>query len=175
MRGEITWERKVTCLNNSTGNIKVHITKRELKQLYRTNRKVLYVNPNRIGIDFDNFNGDSHDFIPNLSIADLVQFINRLHLLKSETVRRAIEEGLIDHGFGIELDSRRKVDFGIEINRNTNQEEIIIEYEDPLREIESFEIGRIDIHNINDLIRALKEVYVEYDYLVKKALLLEVP
>jgi hypothetical protein len=172
LRGKTIWQKRIKCQEGSDAIIEVHITGSERKQLIRMDRKISYINPNRIGIDFDNFNGDSHDYIPNLSVADLVQLINRLHLLQNDHVRNAIKKRDIDYVFGVEFDSRRKIDFGIAINHQTDNEQVVIEYEDPLREIKKFEIGRIDVDCIYLIISVLKEVYLEYNHVVEKALLL---
>jgi hypothetical protein len=172
MGGKRIWERIVKRDTWSDAKINVHITESDRRKIERIDRNVSYVNPNRIGIDFDNFHDNSHDYIPNVSIADLVQLINRLHLLQKDYVREAIKTKALSHGFGVELDSRRKVDFDLGICETSGEETIVIEYEDQLRKIDRFEIGSIDVEHLSDFIRAMKEAYIEYDHIVKRTLIL---
>ena len=173
MKGKKIWEKSVECDDWSDARINVHITQSDKRKIDRIERNVFYVNPNRIGIDFDNFNDETHAFIPNLSVSDIVQLVNRLHLLQKDFIREALINKVIPHGFGVELDSRRKVDFDIGRCETSGEEEIIIEYEDPLRSIERFEIGRIDVEYLPRLIRSLKEAYIEYYHIMQKSLILK--
>ena len=45
--------------------------------------------PTRIGIDFYDFTEGSHDYIPNVSLSDLVQLINYLRLFANAKIGRA--------------------------------------------------------------------------------------
>ncbi len=66
--------------------------------------------PYRIGMDFDGFRGKGvHDWIPNLSLSDLVQ-VNYSGLLRKKVTRRALEGGVTPYKFGVELDFRRRLD-----------------------------------------------------------------
>lgn len=46
-------------------------------------------------------------------------------------------------------------------------------YEDLLRSIDRFEIGRIEVSHLSALIKALKEVFVEYNHPMNRSLLLK--
>jgi len=166
------WQKTLKCDNWSDATINVHITESEMKKIDGVNGEVSYINPNRLGMDFDNFSDGSHDYIPNLSLADLIQLINRLELLSKKIIREALRSKTLQHRFGLELDSRRKLDFDVGVCRTSGEEEIIMHYEDPLRNLERFEIGKIDVRNLGKLIRILKEVYIEYNQLILKSLLL---
>src|SRR3972149_1163008 len=155
------WQKTVKCDNWSDATINVHITESDKRKIEGINVEVSYVNPNRLGMDFDNFSNDSHDYIPNLSVADIIQLINRLELLGENIIREALKSKTLLHRFGLELDSRRKLDFDIGINPTSGEEEITMHYEDLLRNLERFKIGRIDVRNLSKLVRVLKEAYIE--------------
>lgn len=174
MDGKRRWERKIRCDDWSDAVINLHITKSDRKKIRRAKDETYsLINPNRIGIDFDNFSDGSHNYIPNLSLSDIIQIINRLELLSHEIIRKALREGSIPHKFGVELDSRRKFDFDVGHSPISGNEEILMYYEDSLRGIYRFEIGRIDTSCLSALIKALKEVFIEYSHLMNKALLLK--
>jgi len=172
MDGKRIWYKTIRCDDWSDATINVHITKSEKRKIEGIEGRIAYINPNRIGIDFDNFSDGSHDYIPNLSMADLIQLINRLELLKHDSIREALRSKILPHRFGLELDSRRKLDFDIGVCSTSEEEEIRMCYEDPLRKIERFEIGRIDVKCLHKFIRALKEAYVEYNQLMLRLLIL---
>jgi len=174
MDGKRRWERRIRCDTWSDAIINLHITKSDRKKIKRVKDEIYYIiNPNRIGIDFDNFANGSHSFIPNLSPSDIIQIINRLEILSHDFIRKALRNRTIPHKFGVELDSRRKLDFDIGYCPQTGNEELRMYYEDPLRGIDRFEIGRIDASFLPELIKALKEVFVEYNHLMNRSLLLK--
>lgn len=174
MRAPTKFEKKVQCDNWSEATINLHITKTSRKQIKRVKDEAYYIiNPSRIGIDFDDFAGRSHNFIPNLNPADIIQIIDRLEILSHNYIREGLRKGWIPHKFGVELDSRRKLDFDIGISSKSGKEELKMYYEDPLRKIPRFEIGRIDTSLLSTLIRALKEIFVEYSHYMSKSLLLK--
>lgn len=167
MRGQTCWERNIEC---NDGTINVHITKQDSRKLSGVETPVFFIIPNRIGLDFYSFRDNgSIDYIPNASVSDIVQIIDRLHVLSSQIVREAFLKGVFKHKFGIELDFRRRLDFNIAIN--SNREEIIeMYYEDPKR-FGRFLIGTIEVSSLILLQRALKECIVEYTYLTSKLLI----
>jgi len=173
MPGGRIWQKIVKCDSWSDATINVHITESDRRRIEGINGEVSYINPNRVGMDFDNFSDNSHDYIPNLSIADIIQLINRLELLGKNVIREALRSKTLSHRFGLELDSRRKLDFDIGTCPTSGEEEVIMHYEDPLRNLERFEIGRIDVRNLSRLVRVLKEAYIEYNQLTLKSLLLK--
>jgi hypothetical protein len=172
MPSKRSWQKIVKCNSWSDATINVHITESEMKKIDGVDGEVSYINPNRLGMDFDNFSGRSHEYIPNMSIADLIQLINRLELLGNQIIREALKSKTLQHRFGLELDSRRKLDFDIGTCPTSDEEEVIMHYADPLRNLDRFEIGRIDVRNVGKLIRVLKEAYIEYDQRILKSLLL---
>ena len=100
------------------------------------------------------------------------KIINRLDILSRDAIRDALEKGTIPQ-LGVELDSRRKVDFDIGFSSISGNEEIRVYYEDPLRNIKRFELGRIELDFIWRLIKALKEAFIEYNHYMHKSLLLK--
>jgi len=173
MSGKRIWQKTVQCDDWSDAAINIHITESERRKIEGIDGKVFYINPNRTGMDFDNFSNRSHDYIPNLSTADMIQLINRLDLLRKDYIREALRTKVLPHRFGLELDSRRRLDFDIGRCATSGEEEIRMYYEDPLRNIERFEIGRIDVKILLSLIRVLKEAYIEYNQLMLKSLILK--
>jgi len=174
MNGKRRLERNIRCDDWSDAIINLHITKSDRKKIRRAKRETYsLINPNRIGIDFDNFADGSHNYIPNLSPSDIIQIINRLELLSHETIRKALRDGSIPHRFGVELDSRRKFDFDVGYSSISGNEEILMYYEDSLRRIDRFEIGRIEVSFLSRLIRALNEIFIEYNHLMNRSLLLK--
>ena len=113
MRAKTVWEKNVGCDDWSDATINLHITEHERRRITGLAGNVSYINPNRIGMDFDNFSNGSHDFIPNLDLADVIQLINRLDLLNHDSVRKASRSKKLRFKLGVELDSRRKVDVSI--------------------------------------------------------------
>jgi hypothetical protein len=152
MRGKKVWKNTVRCDDWSDATINLHITKSDRRKIRGFAGRVSYINPNRIGMDFDNFDGESHAFIPNLNLADVIQLVNRLGLLSSGPIRKALKSKKLPHKFGVELDSRRKIDFDIGKCPTSGEEEIRIYYMDPLRKISRFEIGRINANCLYELI-----------------------
>lgn len=173
MRGKKIWEKTVQCDDWSDATINLHITKSERRKIRGLAGKVSYINPNRIGMDFDNFDNGSHDFIPNLNLADVISLTNRLGLLSKDPVRKALKSKKLPYKFGVELDSRRRIDFDIGKCPTSGEEELRIHYMDPLRKIDRFEIGRIDIICLCELIEALKQTFIVYINLMNKALILK--
>ena len=165
-------EKTVRCDDWSNATINVHITKSDKKQFRFRGDFFAIVNPNRIGIDFDNFEDGSHYFIPNVTTSDLIQIINRIEILSYELIRKALREGKIRLTLGVELTSRRRVDFEIGYSPKSGNEELRMYYEDP-GVLERFQIGRIDTSLLKNLIKALKEVFVEYNHYMNRALLLK--
>jgi len=167
VRGKVCWERNVKC---GEGVINIHITEDKQRKVSGVEGNFNFIIPNRIGIDFHNFREESYDYIPNVSLSDIVQLINRLHLLGSETVRKALLARVIPHRFGVEFDFRRKLDFDVKVY-GTKDEQIEMYYEDPKR-FERFMICCIEPESLPPLEHALKECVVEYTYLTNKLLLL---
>jgi hypothetical protein len=167
MRGQVCWERNIEC---GGGIINVHITKQDSRKLLGVEAPIFFIIPSRIGIDFYNFrHNGSIDYIPNASVSDIVQIIDRLHVLSSEIVREAILKGVFKHKFGIELDFRRRLDLNLAINAN-KKEIVEMYYEDP-RRFGRFLIGAIEVSSLVLIQRALKECIVEYTYLTNKLLI----
>jgi len=167
MRGRVCWEKKVKC---SDGVISVHITEDTIRKIEGIEGELHFRIPSRIGIDFHDFKEGSHDYIPNVSLSDLIQLINYLHLLSNSNFRRKLITGVFPHRFGIEFDFRRKLDLDVK-SVGEGREIIEMYYEDPQR-FERFLAGWIEPWRISTLILALKECVVEYSYLTNKALLL---
>ena len=113
MRVEKIWDKTVRCDDWGDATINLHITKGDRRKIRGFAGKVSYINPNRIGMDFDNFGNGSNAFIPNLNLADVIQLINRLDLLSKDPVGRALKSHRFPYKFSVELDSRRKIDFDI--------------------------------------------------------------
>jgi len=174
MDGKKKWERKIRCDSWSDAVINLHITKSDTKKIRRAGDEIHYIiNPNRIGIDFDNFSNGSQSFIPNMNPSDVIQIINRLEILTHDYFRKTLRKGTIPYKLGVELDSRRKLDFDVGYSSISGNEEVLMYYEDSLRGIDRFEIGRIDIPCLSVLIKALKEAFIEYINLMNRALILK--
>lgn len=169
MRGKVAWQKEIKCIAQPNAKVIVHITKSENKRIKDYN----YVNPNRIGIDFDGFNDSSHDYIPNLNLADLISLIQRLNLLKGCSFRDVLKEGKFIRSFGVELDSRRKIDFEVESSGADKHDQIKVCYEDNLRKLERFKICSLEDNELPEIINALKEAFVQYTYYMNRFLILE--
>jgi len=175
MAGKRSLEKTIKSDDWSNATINVHITKSDKKQFRFKGDFFAIVNPNRIGIDFDNFEDGSHYFIPNVTTSDLIQIINRIEILSYELIRKALREGKIRLTLGVELTSRRRVDFEIGYSPKSGNEELRMYYEDPggYGILERFQIGRIDVRLLKNLMKALKEILVEYNHYMNRALLLK--
>lgn len=166
MRSKPCWEKNIEC---NSGIINVHITEHELHKVEGVEGTFYFRLPSRIGIDFYNFRyKGSRDWIPNVSVSDMVQIIDRLYLLSDKIIREAFLKGVFKHKFGIELDFRRKLDLNLIIS--ADKEEIVeMYYEDPKR-FGRFLIGSVEATSLPLLIRSMKLCIVEYTYLTNKLL-----
>jgi len=172
MGGRRIWERTVKCDDWSNATINIHITKSDTKQFRYREEYHAIINPNRIGIDFDNFKDGSHHFVPNLSPSDLIQIINRIEILSHPSIREALRKEKISVRLGVELTSNRRVDFDIGYSTKSRDEELRMYYEDP-GVLDRFQIGGIGAKFLRELIKALKEVFIEYNHYMNRALLLK--
>lgn len=154
----------------SDGVISIHITEETKRKIEGIEGELHFKIPTRIGIDFYDFREGSHDYIPNVSLSDLVQLINYLRLFANPNVRRGLIEGVIPHKFGIEFDFRRKLDLDVK-PKGRGREVVEMYYEDPQR-FKRFLACWIEPSEIPLLMRALKECVIEYTYLTNKSLLL---
>ena len=167
MRGETCWERNIEA---NGGIINVHITAPDSNKVYVDGTPVYFTNPSRIGIDFNNYKFEgSKDYIPNASVSDLTQIINRLRLFRSQIIRDAYYKGVLEHNFGIELDFRRRLDLNLAIS--LGKKEIVEMYYGDPRRFERALFGSIEVESLIKLIRAMKECIVEYNYLTNKLLI----
>lgn len=153
------WSEEV---KDKHGSIVPHITK-----VGRTKYQGMpnYSNPPRIGIDFNRYETNEHNYIPNLDLADVATLLRMLELVQQEDVSNKIRSRKIkpfEIWLSFSKDMKRKITLDV------GTDHLVIAYQGYHNEQQIDFDHNLSREGVDRLIRSLKTLLVEYQSAILK-------